>query len=94
MTHSCLLLICLFLISFCSNRKDTQRRDLLEELVYLYFRFISFESMGNGVFESAELKYDEPTLACFYSSMALNRELCGDVQNALAYHEKALKMWE
>lgn len=57
---------------------ESQRKDLLEELVYLYFRFLSFESMGNGMFENLELKYDEPTLACFYSSMALNRELCGD----------------
>ncbi|KAL4492959.1 hypothetical protein ABPG72_020738 [Tetrahymena utriculariae] len=76
------------------SSKDIQKRDLLEELVYLYFRFLSFESMGNGIFDNAELKYDEPTLACFYSSMALNRELCNDNQAALNYHEKALKMWE
>ncbi len=37
---------------------------------------------------------DGATLACFYSSMALNRELCSDAQMAFKYHRKALELWQ
>lgn len=60
------------------NSKDSHKKELMEELIYLYFRFTSFKSMGDGYFENVEAKYEGPTLACFYSSMALNRELCND----------------
>lgn len=64
------------------HSKDGYRRELMEELIYLLFRFTSFEAMGDGYFENIESKYDGATLACFYSSMALNRELCSDAQMA------------
>jgi hypothetical protein len=35
-----------------------------------------------------------PTLACFYSSMGLNRELNGDVQSALKYFLLAIDEWK
>jgi len=60
-------------IEIIRTSKDTIKKELLEELVYLYFRFTSFENMGDGYFENVESKYDGSTLACFYSSMALNR---------------------
>jgi len=34
--------------------------------------------MGDGYFDNIESKFDEGTLACFYSNMALIRELIGD----------------
>ncbi|CAD8168375.1 unnamed protein product [Paramecium pentaurelia] len=66
---------------------------LFKELMYIYYRFQSFEAMGDGNFENLEQKYDGQSLACFYSSMGLNRELCGDMGLALRYHQKALKLW-
>ncbi|EGR27036.1 hypothetical protein IMG5_202740 [Ichthyophthirius multifiliis] len=81
-------------INIIINSQDKQKKDLLEELVYLYFRFISFKNMGDGQFDNLESKYQGATLACFYSSMALNRELCNDLVGAVNYHQKALKVWE
>ncbi|CAK80272.1 unnamed protein product (macronuclear) [Paramecium tetraurelia] len=67
---------------------------LFKELMYIYYRFQSFEAMGDGNFENLEQKYDGQSLACFYSSMGLNRELCGDMTLAFRYHQKALKLWQ
>ena len=33
------------------------KKELMEELVYLYFRFTSFEMMGDGYFENIESKF-------------------------------------
>ncbi|KRX10275.1 hypothetical protein PPERSA_09659 [Pseudocohnilembus persalinus] len=48
----------------------------------------------DGYFEGVENKYDGATLACFYSSMGLNRELFKDYSLALNYYSKALKIWQ
>lgn len=49
--------------------------------------------MSEGYFEGVESKYDGITVACFYSSMGLNRELFEDYQTAYTYHKKALERW-
>ena len=33
-------------------------------------------------------------MACFYSSMGLNRELSNDLNLAYKYHKKALELWK
>lgn len=40
------------------------------------------------------MKDDGSTLACFYSSMGMNRELCNDLELAYHYYKKALETWQ
>ena len=47
-------------------------------MIYIYYRFTSFKSMGDGFLDNIVSKYDGGTLACFFSSMGLNREMMGD----------------
>lgn len=88
----------------CVFRADgVEKRHLFEELMFIYFRFSSFESMGDGYYENLEQKCilaphtkyidDGPTLGCFYSAMGINRELCNDPNLAYKYHKKALEVW-
>jgi len=42
--------------------------------------------MHDGYFKESDLKFEGETLACFYTSMALNRELMGDLELAYQYY--------
>ena len=43
-------------IEIILQSKDSEKRDLIEEIIYIYYRFTSFASMGDGYFENIESK--------------------------------------
>lgn len=67
--------------------------DLFQSLMYIFFRFTSFKAIRNTDIDSPESKYDDVTQACFYSTMAVNKDLCSSPQDAYDLQKKALSIW-
>jgi tetratricopeptide (TPR) repeat protein len=82
------------IISLISLAKDGKKKALLEDLVFMLFRFKSFESMGEGYFENLETKYEGETLGCLYLILGVNREILNDLQLSVIYYKKSFAIWK
>lgn len=74
--------------------------ELLESLLYIFFRFTSFEAVKSADFGSAGSKCtnelsidDDVTQACFYSTLAINKELCSIPEQAFQLQKHSLSIW-
>lgn len=85
------------------------KKSAMELVVFSLYKFLSFSSMQNISLDNIEeictfslliihfkIKYIDQgvPLACFYSTLGLNRELNNDPQQALNYYLKALDVWK
>jgi len=63
-------------LSVVRSAHPTIKGDLFQSLMYIFFRFTSFSALKTVDTDSPESKYDDVTQACFYSTMAVNKDLC------------------
>lgn len=63
-------------LSLIRTAHQNIRTDLFHSLMYIFFRFTSFSALKTLDTDSPESKYDDVTQGCFYSTMAVNKDLC------------------
>ena len=80
-------------LSVIRSAHTSIKSELFQSLMYIFFRFTNFSALKAVNTDSPESKYDDITQACFYSTMAVNKDLCSTPEEAYRLQRKALDIW-